>query len=127
MTYIAVIRYFDGSLAEIMIAMRTWLDRRRIEAERFDCCSGCPGLAFRVAFKDKDHAASFAAAFGGHVEGADPDAAGPRWLRAPSAGKTDERADAEPPGRPHRPASRSAAGILAEQATGTVLAMLLAA
>ncbi len=99
MTFVVELRCFDGDLSGAMIGMRAWLDHKRIETERFDCCSGCPGLAFRIDFKNWDHAASFAAAFGGGVQGTNPEGAGMRWTRAPSARETDGAAVSKPPGR----------------------------
>ena len=107
MTYIVELRYFSGNLADAMIEMRRWLDRNSIDAERFDCCSGCPGLAFRVGFSNGEQAAAFAAAFGGWVQGTDPRGPARRWTRAPSAAEIDGAAGLESRGQSHRTTSQS--------------------
>jgi hypothetical protein len=83
MTYMVELRYIGGDLTEVMRDMRTWLDHNRIEPIELGHSSGTPGLAFRVAFTDQDHAAAFAQAFGGWLECADPQG-GPHWTRPPT-------------------------------------------
>ncbi len=83
MTNIVELRYIGGDLAELMRDMRMWLDCNRIETEEFHHSSGPPGLAFRVGFSDRNNAAAFAKAFGGSLEGADPQGAGARWTIPP--------------------------------------------
>ena len=88
MTYTVELRYIGGDLAQLLHDMRVWLDQNRIKAEQFHHSSGPPGLAFRVEFSDRNQATAFAEAFGGWVEGADPQGTGAGWVKPPSPRKT---------------------------------------
>ena len=84
MIYVVELRYVEGDSAQLMAAMRTWLDCNRIAPEEFYHSSGCPGHAFRVGFCTQSDAAAFAQAFRGHVEGDDPRGEITPWIRPPS-------------------------------------------
>jgi len=84
MSYTVELRYIGGDLAGLLHDMQVWLDRNRIKAEQFHHSSAPPGLAFRIEFSDRDQATAFAEAFGGCVEGADPQGTGARWVIPPS-------------------------------------------
>jgi hypothetical protein len=93
MTYIVELRYIVGDLADLMCDMRTWLDHNGIEADEFNHCSGTPGVAFRVGFKNQDHAAAFAEAFGGWVESADLSDVAAHWTTPPDAAALSRQAN----------------------------------
>jgi hypothetical protein len=96
MTYRVELRYVDGDLGDLMREMRAWLDSNGIEAEEF-CHSVCPpGLAFRVALRDREHAAAFAEALEGGMQCADPQGTGVRWTVPPSPRKTRDRVQRRP-------------------------------
>jgi hypothetical protein len=88
MTYTVELRYIGGDLADLIRDMRAWLHRNRINPEELHHSSSPPGLAFRVAFSDRDQARRFAEAFRGWLECADPQGAGGRWTAALSPQKT---------------------------------------
>lgn len=68
-------RYIAGEPDGLTAEMQVWLDRRCITAEEFAWSAGCPGLAFRIAFRSEEGAAAFAEAFGGRLAAADPQGA----------------------------------------------------
>ena len=63
------IRILDGDLAANMMAMRDWLDRRRLGPNAFRCLPDRDraGIVIRVDFEDKQDAADFARQFGGRL------------------------------------------------------------
>jgi hypothetical protein len=72
MTHLVEIRYIAGEPAGLTAEMQAWLERRQISVEEFASSSGCPGVAFRIAFLRRRDAAAFADAFGGRIATADP-------------------------------------------------------
>ena len=54
-------------LAAPMTQMRMWLDARRIEPATFGMSLTAGGTIFRLAFRDRRHAAAFARTFSGTV------------------------------------------------------------
>ena len=84
MTYVVELRYIGGDLAKLKRDMLDWLDRNGVEPEAFHHSSAPPGLAFRVVFGDRGHAAAFAEAFGGWIEDADAQFGSYRKLAASS-------------------------------------------
>jgi|GEM_PF-6513897 len=93
MTYTVELRYIGGDLADLLRDTRIWLDRNRIKPESFRHSSSPPGLAFRIELSDRDQATAFAEAFGGWVEGTDPQGTGAHWVMPPSPRKTHGRED----------------------------------
>jgi len=71
MTHLVEIRYIAGEPAGLTAEMQAWLDQRQIEPDDFACSRGCPGLAFRIAFRKEEDAAAFADAFGGWLAAGD--------------------------------------------------------
>jgi hypothetical protein len=81
MIYIVGLRYIGGDLMDLTRGIRKWLDHNRVEPKEFLHSSGPAGLAFRMGFRNEDHAAAFAKAFGGWVECSAPQGLGARWTR----------------------------------------------
>jgi hypothetical protein len=76
MIYTVEVRHIGSdTLAELMAAMRTWLDHHRIQPKLFNTSTGCPGVTFRVGFSAVDEAGEFAQAFRGRLGSADPQGA----------------------------------------------------
>lgn len=71
MNYVVEVRYIGGDWADLIADMRSWLDRRHIEAEEFGHSALGRGIIVRVGFRDQDHAAAFATAFSGRLERTD--------------------------------------------------------
>jgi hypothetical protein len=90
MTHLVEIRYTAGEPDELTARMQAWLDRHRIAVEEFGCSPGCPGLAFRIAFRAEEDAAAFADAFGGWLPTADPESAD-HWRTPPGTAARQQR------------------------------------
>src|SRR5579864_8603488 len=91
-TYIVEVRYIGSDWADLMADMRSWLDRRQIDAEEFDYSLAGLGIAFRVGFHGEDQAAAFAEAFGGRLHsGAPCRAAARRTMAADEADPSSPR------------------------------------
>ncbi len=94
MTYIVEVRYSGSDWAALLADMRSWLDRRQIEAEGLDYSSLGRGVAIWVGFPSEDQAAAFAEAFGGRVQSTDPHGAAAQGRMRRSPG--DEAAPSVP-------------------------------
>jgi hypothetical protein len=70
--WIVEVRYGGSDWADLLGDMRSWLDRRQIDAERFDHSSLGRGAAISAGFFSEDQAAVFAEAFGGRLQSTDP-------------------------------------------------------
>ena len=68
MNHIVEVRYSGADWADLMADMRSWLDRRQIEAVEFNYSLLDRGVAVRVGLPDEDQAAAFATAFSGRLE-----------------------------------------------------------
>jgi hypothetical protein len=71
-TYIVEVRYSGSDWADLLADMRSWLDRRQIEAEEFSPSVLGRIMTVRVGFRDEDDAAAFASAFSGRLLSSDP-------------------------------------------------------
>jgi hypothetical protein len=67
--HIVEVRYSGADWPDLLADMQSWLDRRQIEAEEIDCSTLGRGVAVRIGFGNEDHAAAFATAFSGRLEG----------------------------------------------------------
>jgi hypothetical protein len=70
--HIVEVRYTGGDWADLVADMRSWLDRRQIEAEGFSHSVLGRSVAVRVGFRDEHHADAFATAFSGLLQSANP-------------------------------------------------------
>ena len=116
MTYIVEVRYSGSDWADLLADMRSWLDRRQIEAEEFDPLALGSVVTVRVGFHEKGHAAAFATAFSGRLQLTRADRTVAREM-PPSAGNGDGTAfstDATPPdaGQPSPPASHTEVSLM---------------
>ena len=66
--YLVEVRYSGADWADLVSDMLSWLDRRHIEAEEFDCSALGRGVAVRVGFSAEGQAAAFASAFFGQLD-----------------------------------------------------------
>lgn len=71
MKYIVEVRYTGVDWADLLADMRSWLDRRQIKVEEFSHVLLSRGVAVRVSFYSKDHAAAFATSFSGRLQSAE--------------------------------------------------------
>lgn len=83
MTYMVELRYIGGDRTELVRAMQAWLEQNHIDVAEFHHTTAAPGLAFRVGFRNGDHATAFAQAFRGCVEGTGPQQSGESWTTPP--------------------------------------------
>ena len=65
--YMVEIRREGDGLAEPMAAIRSWLDRKRVQPSVFRLSMIPGGTIFRLEFKGASEAEAFAQAFGGRV------------------------------------------------------------
>ena len=72
MNHIVEVRYSGSDWADLIADMRSWLDRRQIEAVECSHSLLDRGVAVRVGFGDEDRATAFASAFSGRLESPDP-------------------------------------------------------
>jgi hypothetical protein len=70
--HIVEVRYAGADWADLIADMRSWLDRRQIKVKEFSHALLGRGVAVRVGFRDRDHAAAFAASFSGRLQSAEP-------------------------------------------------------
>ena len=89
MIWIVDVRYSGGDWADLLADMRSWLDRRQVDAEEFSHSLLGQSITVRVGFRDEDDAAVFASAFSGRLLSTDPHRA--------TAGPATSPADNLPP------------------------------
>jgi hypothetical protein len=69
MQYIVEVCISDRELVDVMVEMRTWLDRWRVEPHGFRHCRDRTQLMFHIDFNTEPDAIGFARAFDGRVIG----------------------------------------------------------
>jgi hypothetical protein len=118
--YIVEMRYGGSDWADLLADIRSWLDRRQIDAEGFNYSSLGRGVAIWVGFPSADQAAAFAEAFGGRLQSTDPHDAAARGRMhgdeaAPSVSTLSQKcstpSDELPPENVQPAAKASPAGI----------------
>lgn len=67
MLYVVEIRRDREHLAQVMSAIREWLDAQRLEPDAFRCDTDDRAIAFRLEFKVEREALACAEAFDGQV------------------------------------------------------------
>lgn len=75
MNHLVEVSYSGGDWTDLVADIRSWLDRRQIEAEEFDFWPLDRGVTVRVGFRDQNQAAAFATAFSGRIEQTAPNGA----------------------------------------------------